>query len=85
MTYREAEYIQNNLKSFIHNFGEVSIEKADPRTGGYFVHYPVNDPVWNIYCENLDYLNGWLYGAVQGVRCIEPTRVKYNIKNDMNG
>lgn len=65
MTTRQKEIIRDNLNAFIHNFGPVRIEKHDPRCPGFYVYSPANADSYVQYCYNIDYLNGWLYGAVQ--------------------
>lgn len=68
MTTRQKEIIADNLRAFTHNFGDVRIEDAD-YGGGFYVFYPADkaNDSWIQYCYNIDYLNGWLYGVVQGV------------------
>lgn len=66
MNERKKEVIKDNLESFIHNFGEVRIENFG-LNDGYYVYYPADSDSYIQYCYNLDYLNGWLYGCVQGV------------------
>lgn len=65
MTAREKEIIKDNLRAFTANFGEVRIEDAD-YGNGFYVFYPTESESWIQYCYNVDYLNGWLYGVVQG-------------------
>ena len=62
----QKEIIENNLNAFIHNFGEVKIEKADYGTG-FYVFSPVTSEHYVQYCYDIHYLNGWLYGCVQAV------------------
>lgn len=64
MTRRQKEIIEDNLKAFVHNFGEVRIEQNLPDKG-FFVYLPADNETYVQYCYNIDYLNGWLYGAVQ--------------------
>lgn len=59
------QLIADNLNAFIANFGEPRIEKDDCGHG-YYVFYPKESTSWIQYCYNADYLNGWLYGVVQG-------------------
>ncbi len=65
MTGRQKEIIKDNLNAFVHNFGDVRIEKEDYGKG-FYVHYPPENDSWIQFCYNIDYLNGWLYGVVQG-------------------
>ena len=68
MTKRQREIIADNLRAFQANFGDVRIEDA-AYGGGFYVFYPSEskDDSWIQYCYDIDYLNGWLYGVVQGV------------------
>lgn len=73
MTTRQKEIIRDNLNAFIHNFGPVRIEH-DPRCPGFYVYSPADSESYVQYCYNIDYLNGWLYGAVQAAnRLIKKT------------
>lgn len=64
-TKRQEELIRDNLRAFRHNFGAVRIEKQDGGPG-YYVFFPADSESYIQFCYNIDYLNGWLYGAVQG-------------------
>ena len=66
MNKREQEVIKDNLRAYVHNFGEVRIEKEDYGRG-FYVFSPAESESWVQYCYNVDYLNGWLYGCVQAV------------------
>ena len=65
MTEKHQELIRDNLNSFIANFGEPRIEKTKYGKG-FYVFYPADAESYIQYCYNIDYLNGWLYGVVQG-------------------
>ena len=65
MTEKEMEVIKDNLRAFTHNFGDVRIEKENCGKG-YYVFYPTDAETWIQYCYNIGYLDGWLYGVVQG-------------------
>ena len=65
MTAKQKEIIKQNLNAFVSNFGEVRIEDAD-YGGGFYVFYPKESETWIHYCHNIHYLDGWLYGVVQG-------------------
>lgn len=65
MTGRQKEIIADNLRAFTHNFGAVRIEKEDYGRG-FYVFYPPESNSWIQYCYDIHYLNGWLYGVVQG-------------------
>lgn len=66
MTTKQKEIIKDNLRAFNANFGEVKIVKEDYGKG-FYVFYPADSNSYIQYCYNIDYLNGWLYGVVQGV------------------
>lgn len=72
MTKRQEQIIKDNLNSYIANFGYISIEKADYGKGFYVFTSEERKAsgAWTQYCYNIDYLNGWLYGVVQGVNGI---------------
>lgn len=65
MTAKQNELIKDNLNAFINNFGEVRITKEDYGKG-FYVYYPADSDSYIQYCYDIDYLNGWLYGVVQG-------------------
>lgn len=67
LSKREQETIKDNLRAFEHNFGEVRIENYC-KGEGYYVYYPADSEEGNYiqYCYNIGYLDGWLYGVVQG-------------------
>ena len=67
MNAHQQKIIEDNLKAFEDNFGPVEIKKEDYGYG-FYVYYPYGSPSYIQYCYNIDYLNGWLYGVVQGVR-----------------
>ena len=81
MTARQKEIIADNLRSFKNNFGEVRIEDAD-YDGGFYVFYPTESETWIQYCYNIDYLNGWLYGVVQGAVRGEFKNPKYGTEEN---
>ena len=72
MTKREREIIEDNLCAYIANFGYIEIVKADYGRGFYVFTSPERkaEGSWTQYCYNIDYLNGWLYGAVQAINGI---------------
>lgn len=65
MTTRQNEIIADNLQAFTTNFGAPRIERADYGSG-FYVYYPANSDSYIQYCYDINYLNGWLYGVVQG-------------------
>jgi len=64
-TKRQEDIICKNLNAFVANFGAVRIEKADYGPG-FYVYYPADAETYIQFCENIHYLDGWLYGVVQG-------------------
>lgn len=66
LTPKQKEKITDNLRAFTSNFGEPRIERAD-YGDGFYVFYPAESESWIQYCYSIDYLDGWLYGVVQGV------------------
>lgn len=78
MTARQREKIADNLRAFVHNFGEVRIEKEDFGPG-FMVYYPANSESWLYFAPNIDNLDGWLYGAVQAVHRIAPAKQRAGI------
>jgi len=82
MTARQREKIAQSAAAFAKNFGPVRIESAD-YGGGFYVHYPAESDSYMVFCPTIDYLDGWLYGCVQGVRRVEPEREKNNIKTEI--
>ena len=66
MTKKQQKIIADNLHAYLENFESIRIEDAD-YGGGFYVFSPANDTSWIQFCYNIDYLNGWLYGMVQGV------------------
>lgn len=72
MTTREIEIIRDNLNAYINNFGYIEIQKAVYGKGFYVFTDPERKEQgnWTQFCYNIDYLNGWLYGAVQAVNGI---------------
>mgnify|MGYP004520008187 FL=1 len=73
MTKNQREIIKDNLRAFEANFGKVRIENAD-YGGGFYVYSPADSESYVQYCYSIDYLNGWLYGCVQGAhKCVKFT------------
>lgn len=72
LTKRQNELIKDNLRAYINNFGYIKIEKAN-YGGGFYVYTDEQRATTGIctqFCYNIDYLNGWLYGAVQAANKI---------------
>lgn len=64
--------IHDNLAAYIHNFEYLKIEREN-NSDGFYVYTDEQrwkNGEWTQYCYNLDYLNGWLYGAVQAANKI---------------
>ncbi len=62
----QQKKLRCNYNAFKANFGEVDIIKNPCRSGGLLIYYPPGSDSFIQSCENADYANGWLYGAVQG-------------------
>lgn len=67
MTNRQKKVIEDNLNAYSANFGYISIENEECGKGFYIYTSPERKEqgAYTQYCYNIDYLNGWLYGAVQ--------------------
>ena len=68
MTRRQEELIERNKAAYVANFGYIGITRSADRKG-FLVYKSDTDMLlgnYIQYCPNIDYLNGWLYGAVQG-------------------
>lgn len=94
LTTRQSEIISDNLKAFRNNFDSIRIEKDI--NGGFYVFCPAESDSYIQYCYDINYLNGWLYGVVQGVNrgefkhskleTVNPEFIqKYATKRDING
>ena len=82
MTKRQKEIIRDNLKAFMTNFGNVRIE-SEAYGKGFYVFSPEDSESYVQYCYNIDYLNGWLYGCVQGAhKCVKFTEER---KRELDG
>ena len=82
MDEREKEILKDNLNAFVKNFGEVRIEKEN-YGHGYYVFSPSTSESYVQFCYNIDYLNGWLYGCVQGaMKCV---KFKEERKKELEG
>ena len=69
MTTKQKEKIKQNLNAYLGNFPSIRIEDAD-YGDGFYVFSPAESESWVQYCPNIDYLDGWLYGMVQGINKI---------------
>ena len=63
---KEREIVKDNLSAFEANFGRPCILSDGGK--GKYVFVPANNISYIQYCYNVDYLNGWLYGAVQAIQ-----------------
>ena len=72
MTNRQKEIIKDNLNAYIANFGYIKIVPEDYGKGFYIFtdEQRAESGSWTQYCYNIDYVNGWLYGAVQAINGI---------------
>lgn len=72
MTKKQMEIIKDNLRAYEKNFGYIKIVKEDYGKGFYIYtdEERAEQGSWTQYCYNIDYLNGWLYGAVQAINGI---------------
>lgn len=72
ITKKQMEVINDNLRAYKNNFGYIEIVKEDYGKGFYvFTNQERKEQgSWTQYCYNIDYLNGWLYGAVQAINGI---------------
>ena len=66
MTDRQLKKISMNLEAFTRNFGEIRIEEDARKRGAFYVFYPEDSEIWVQYCPDISFLDGWLYGCVQG-------------------
>lgn len=67
-----AKAKMNSLRGLNPDFGYISIEKADYGKGFYVYtdQQRTESGSYTQYCPSLDYLDGWLYGAVQAINGI---------------
>ena len=87
MTKNQEEKIRDNLLAYLANFPSIRIVGSD-YGGGFYVYSPGDSDTWVQYCENINYLNGWLYGMVQAINGrVKPREEKcfckdFNISED---
>ena len=60
--------ILKNYDAFVANFGNARIER---RRNSWAVYYPEDSDEYIQLCPDLSYLDGWLYGCVQGVLVVQ--------------
>ena len=86
-TRAQMENIHDNLRAYLVNFGYLKITKADYGKGFYIYtdEQRAESGSYTQYCYSFDYLNGWLYGAVQAVNGImKPLSNKEREGNSLN-
>ena len=66
LTPKQRDKISSNLRAFVANFSSIRIEREDYGKG-FYVFVPADAEYYVQYCYNIDYLDGWLYGCVQGL------------------
>lgn len=68
MNNKQLEQINDNLRAYKCNF-EIPMIIPEDYGKGFYVYRNKNEfkngDSYVQYCNNIDYLNGWLYGAVQ--------------------
>jgi len=69
-TRNELQRLEKNLSAYEFNFGELLIYREPKNRGGhtYIFVTEQDSKEFNYihYCDDIEYLNGWLYGIVQG-------------------
>lgn len=67
LSKKKQEIIEDNYRAYICNF-ETPVITPEDFGGGYYVFRNEEEykhGTWVQYCYDINYLNGWLYGAVQ--------------------
>lgn len=77
LTKKEHEIVKDNLNAFIVNFGVPRLVRADYGRG-LFVYMGGSDQAIH-FCYDINYFNGWLYGAVQAAN-----RKEFEMRGDKN-
>lgn len=77
LTKKEREIVKDNLAAFIANFGVPRVVRADYGRGLYV--YMGDSDQYIQFCHNIDYFDGWMYGAVQAAN-----RKEFNMRGDKN-
>lgn len=77
LTKKEMETVKDNLNAFIANFGVPRVVRADYGRG-LFVYMGGSDSAIH-FCYDINYFNGWLYGAVQAAN-----RKEFAIRGEKN-
>ena len=82
-TEEELETVRDNLRAYVNNFDYLTI--TTDGLGSFNVYtskerYEAGSTTQ--FCYNIDYLNGWLYGAVQAVnKQMTPVSIEQFEKN----
>lgn len=71
----EIDTIRRNLAAFINNFGMPKFVREDVGKG-FYVYYPDDASSHIQFCPDINYLDGWLYGVVQGHQRGEFTKMR---------
>ena len=80
LTKKEYEQL-THLRTFERWFGLPRIERDVVYEGAYIVYYPGDDGEESmVWCRNIDYLDGWLYGVVEAI-----TRSEFREGFERNG
>lgn len=77
LTKKEMGTVKDNLNAFIVNFGVPRVVRADYGRG-LFVYMGDSDSAIH-FCYDINYFNGWLYGAVQAAN-----RKEFAIRGEKN-
>jgi hypothetical protein len=68
LTERQREKLSDNYSAYVHNFEKPVIVPEDYGRG-FYVYRNADDwkagNSWVQFCYSIEYLDGWLYGAVQ--------------------
>ena len=86
-TSKQMENIHDNLRAYLVNFGYLKITTANYGKGFYVYtdEQRAESGSYTQYCYSFDYLNGWLYGAVQAVnKIMKPLSDKEREENSLN-
>lgn len=65
-TNREWKIIEENIENFARNVKDFRIERGELE--GFYVFVPSNAERYMNYSYSIEYLDGWFWGVVQGLR-----------------
>ena len=87
MTKYQEELIEKNMQAYVTNFGYIGITRSADKKGFLVYKSPVDELTENYiqYCPNIHYLNGWLYGAVQGALILKSKLQDYTFFSKEGG